>query len=1080
MVGTVDFPTSFSQERLWVLQHLEPGGRAYQFQASLTFDGALDAEALESSLRDIVQRHDIFRTTFPGIDGRPVQRVHADAPFELPLVDLSAFSSESEVQARLQAAIAAEVERPFDIERLPLVRWTLVRIRPDRHVLTHVEHHLIHDGWSFYVFLDELATLYRAHASGERAVLPPLGLTFGEVAARMRCAEETQAFAGQLAYWRGRLAGAQPALQLPADRIRPAVQTYEGASVWSEIPQTLRASLSTLGQREGCTPFMTMFAAFTALLHRYTGESDLCVGTGVAARGPGEERALGMLVNNVTLRTDLSGDPTFVELLRRVRTTTLDAYDHQDVPFDRVVRAVRPVRDRAIHPLYSVMFSFHDSPAPDLSVPGATVTLTQALDNDTAKFDLNVIAIPKPSGLTLRWEYNSDIFDRETISALAEHYRRLLESILDEPDRRISRLSLMGETERRRILDLRGAQRPYERDGNVPALFARQAASTPHATALETEQAALTYAELEERANRLANHLRALGVGPETTVGLALERSAEMVVAILGILKAGGAYVPLDASYPRERLSFILRDSGARYIVTERALRERLPAEGAFVLSVDEDAKAIGAAASAAPEAGVGPESLAYVMYTSGSTGKPKGVAVVHRGIVRLARGTDFIEIEPDDVFLQLAPLGFDASTFEIWGPLLNGARLAIAPAGPRGLFELGQTLERFGVTTLWLTAALFHQMVDTDLERLCGLRRLLAGGDVVSPAHVRRFLRAHPRTQFVNGYGPTENTTFSCCYPVPSLEAVSASLPIGRPIANSTAYVLDPHRQPQPLGVPGELYVGGDGLARGYVNAPALTAERFVSDPFSEAHDARMYRTGDRVRFRRDGLIEFLGRLDNQVKIRGFRIEPSEIEVVLRAHAEVREAAVTVAEQAGERTLVAHVRLAPGSLAGEAQLRAYLRTKLPEYMVPSRIAIVEHLPSHSSGKLDRAALSQIAATPRLTGAADAPQGPTELALAKLIGELLGRETIHRDDDIFSLGAHSLLGMRIVARIAQTFGVDLALRDLFDRPTVAELAKKIDADASAPRADSAAPIARAKRREGPTFAELAQRLSRRS
>ena len=1079
MLGSADFPTSFSQERVWVLQHLEPNGRAYQFQASLTFDGALDVTALEQSLHDIVQRHEIFRTTFPGIDGRPVQRVHAEGAFELPLVDLSAFSV-SEAQARLQAALAAEVERPFDIERLPLVRWALVRVRPDRHVLTHVEHHLVHDGWSFYVFLDELLTLYRAHARGERASLPPIELSFGEVAARMRSAEANDAFAGQLSYWRERLAGAPPALQLPADRIRPAVQSYAGASVWSEIPQTLRASLAALGQREGCTPFMTMCAAFTTLLHRYTGETDLCIGTGVAARKPEDERALGMLVNNVTLRTDLSGDPAFAELLRRVRATTLDAYANQDVPFDRVVEAVRPVRDRAFHPLYSVMFSFHDSPAPDLSVPGATVTLTQALDNDTAKFDLNVIAIPKPSGLTLRWEYNSDLFDRETISAMAEHYRRLLEAVLDEPDRRISRLALMGETERRRILDLPGIGRPYERDATVQALFARQAALTPHATALASAEAVLTYAELEARANRLANHLRALGVGPEATVGLALERGPEMVVAMLGILKAGGAYVPLDPSYPRERLSFILRDSGARHIVTERALRERLPAEGAFVLSVDEDAAAIGAAPAAAPEDGLGPESLAYVMYTSGSTGKPKGVAVVHRGILRLVRGADYIDIEPDDVFLQLAPLGFDASTFEIWGPLLNGAQLAIAPAGPRGLFELGETLERFGVTTLWLTAALFHQMVDTDLERLRGLRRLLAGGDVVSPAHVRRFLQAHPRTQFVNGYGPTENTTFSCCYPVPSIEAVEANLPIGRPIANSTAYVLDANRQPQPLGVPGELYVGGDGLARGYVNAPELTAERFVSDPFSEADGARMYRTGDRVRFRRDGLIEFLGRLDHQVKIRGFRIEPGEIEVVLRAHEQVREAAVTVAERADERTLVAHVRRAPGSLVDEAELRAYLRAKLPDYMVPSRIAIVEHLPSHASGKLDRAALPQIAAAPRLTGAAAAPQGPTESALAKLIGELLGRKSIHRDDDIFSLGAHSLLGMRIVARIAQTFGVNLALRDLFDRPTIAELAKKIDADASAPRVDPAAPIARAKRREGSTFAELAQRLSKRT
>ncbi len=1071
---TADYPTSFSQERVWVLQHLDPAGRAYQFQATLTFDGRLDIGALERSLRTLVARHEIFRTTFPSLEGRPVQRVHAEAPCPLPLLDLSNLP-EAEAEARLAVAIEEELARPFDIEQLPLARWSLVRMRSDRHVLTHVEHHIVHDGWSFYVFLDELAACYRAFANGGAPALPPIPASFGQVAARQREEAANGGFESQLDFWRTRLAGAPPPLQLPADRARPAVQSYNGASLWTELAPPLRDELAALGRQAGCTPFMTLFAAFATLLHRYTGERDLCVGTGVAARGPQTELAIGMLVNNVTLRCDLSGDPSFAELLGRVRSTTLDAYEHQEVPFDRVVDAVRPVRDRSIHPLYSVMFSFHDSPAPDLTVPNATVTLRQGLDNDTAKFDLNVIGMPHPGGLRLRWEYNRDIFDRETIEALAAHYHRLLEAAADEPERRISRLPLMSEAERRTVLALRGKRAPYERDASIDQLFARQAARTPDAVALEDERASLTYAELDARANRLAGHLRALGVATETPVAIALERGVALPVAVLAILKAGGAFVPLDPSYPRERLAFMLQDSGARHIVTERALRDRLPVDGAFVVSLDEDAAAIAAAPNSPPISANGPDSLAYVMYTSGSTGTPKGVAVVHRGVVRLVRGNDFSEIAPDDVFLQLAPLSFDASTFELWAPLLNGARLALAPPGSRGLDELGPVLERHHVTTLWLTAALFHHVVDLKLEALAGVRRLIAGGDVVSPDHARRFLERFPHAQLVNGYGPTENTTFSCCYSVPSAEGIGPNLPIGRPIANSTACVLDPLGQPQPFGVPGELYVGGDGLARGYLNAPQLTAERFVPDPFDDDPSARLYRTGDRVRLRRDGNLEFLGRLDAQVKIRGFRIEPGEIEAVLRAHPNVLEAAVTVVEERGGRALAAYVQAAPGEPPGEPELRAYLRAKLPEYMVPGRIAILADLPAHPSGKLDRKALPPIA--PAAPAAGDGrPRSPTETILAGLLGELLGREP-GRDDDIFALGAHSLHAMRIVARIAQRFGVELALRDLFEFPTVAQLARKID---GAPRTPGAIRIERAGGRAAATLSALAGRLGKRT
>jgi aspartate racemase len=1042
MQVAAEFPTSFAQERVWVLQHLVPESRAYHFQATLTFDGTLDVTALERSLRELVRRHAIFRTTFPSIDGRPVQAVAAEGPVHLVVVGLE---DQADAETLLARTIHDELGKRFDLERLPLVRWTLVRLRPDRHVLIHVEHHLLHDGWSFYVFLDELATLYRAYAMGGVPSLPPVPSQFGEIAARQRAADRAGAFDRQIAYWKQRLAGAPPALRLTTDHPRPPVQTYVGASVCVELPQSLCRALESLGREARCTPFMTMYAAFATLLHRYTDDTDICVGTGVAARAAEAERAIGMLVNNVTLRTDVSGDPTFQELLARVKAITLEAYANQDAPFDHVVEAVRPVRDRAIHPLYSVMFSFHDSPAPDLNVPGANVTLVQALDNGTAKFDLNFIGIPHPAGMTLRWEFNRDLFERETIERMADHFRYLLESIAAEPERRISRLPMMGNAERRKVLSLRGRRTPYERDATIHELFARQAARTPTAIAVEGDGFALTYAELDARANQLANHLRALGVVRESAVGLSVGRTADLPVALFAILKAGGAYVPLDAEYPPERLHFMLSDAGVSLIVSDASLRERFPVGDRTMVCLDEDAATIAARNVEPPAIDGDGDALAYIVYTSGSTGTPKGVSVVHRGVVRLVRGADYLEVGTNDVFLQFAPLTFDASTFEIYTPLLNGARLALAPPGPVSLAELGTTMEKYGVRTMWLTAPLFHRMVESELPRFRGVRRLLVGGDVVSAEHARRFLEAMPTCTLIDGYGPTENTTFSCCYRIPSAAAVGAQLPIGRPIANSTAYVLDRHLKPVPIGVPGELCVGGDGLARGYLNAPELTAQRFVPDPFVDEAEGRLYRTGDRARFRADGIIEFLGRIDQQVKIRGFRIELGEIECTLRAHEELRDAAVTVIERDGDRSLVAYAVPVPGSRVDEDLIRAFLRSKLPRYMVPERIFVVAHIPSNTSGKVDRGAVSAMAPAAGSPAGDQRPASPTESTLATLVADLLGLEHVERADDLFSLGAHSLLAMRIVARITQTFGVELPLRALFDHPTVAGLAALIDA-----------------------------------
>ncbi len=1043
-------PLSFAQERLWFLDQLQPGTAFYNIPAALRLGGALDAAALERALGETVRRHDALRTVFAEAEGRPVQVILPFAGFVLPVEDLSALDgAEREAAARRRAA--EEATRPFDLAAGPLFRASLLRLAPDEHVLVMCVHHVVSDGWSMEVLFRELSVLYGAYRQGDPSPLPDLPVQYADYAVWQREQLEGEVLNRQLAYWKGQLGGAPELLELPADHPRPPHPSHRGGTVPVQLSAALLERLQALGRGEGATLYMVLLGAFQVLLAKYAGTDDVVVGSPIAGRTRREtEGLIGFFVNTLVLRTDLGGDPGFREVVRRVRGVTLGAYEHQDVPFERLVEELRPERSLSHAPLFQVMFTLENAAgaggagdaggAPGEAgggIPGLEVGRMGA-DVPVAKFDLMLGLAATPQGLLGALDYSTDLFERATAERMAAHLERVLEQVAADADRPLSALELVGAEERARVEAWNATAVEYPSDAGIPALFEEWAARTPDAVALAFAGGSVTYAELDARANRLARYLRRYGVGPEVRVALCLERGPELVAAILAILKAGGAYVPLDPAYPAGRLAFMLADSGAAVLVTQESLRAGLPsADGVGVVSLDGAAAEIAAEDAAPLGAGTGARGLAYVMYTSGSTGTPKGVGVEHRSVVRLVRGADYVALGPDEVILQAAPVSFDASTLEIWGALLNGGRLALMSAAAPSLEELGRSLREHAVTTLWLTSGLFQAMVEERLDDLGDLRQLLAGGDVLPAWHVIKVRERFPHIRLVNGYGPTENTTFTCCYSVPNGWS-GASVPIGGPIPNTRVYVLDEALRPVPIGLPGELFAAGDGLARGYVGRPALTAERFIPDPFVPG--GRMYRTGDRVRWLAEGVVEYRGRLDEQVKIRGFRIEPGEIESVLRGMDGVGDCAVIVREDApGDKRLVAYV-------VGDGEpdaLRASLRGRLPEYMVPGAFVFLDALPLTPNGKLDRKALP----APDYAGAADAyvaPRTPTEEMLAGTWAEVLRLDRVGVAENFFHLGGHSLLATRVVSRIREVFGVELPLRALFEGPTVAEMAERVE------------------------------------
>jgi amino acid adenylation domain-containing protein len=1046
----VPVPLSFYQQGLWVLSQLMPETSLYHVPKAVRMTGQLDVAALKRTLDHLVERHESLRTNFATADGVPTQVIRKRLEIELPIVDLSELSeSEREVEARL--LLRDEARLPFDLAHGPLIRALLLRLGEQEHIFLMTMHHIITDGWSVGVMHREFMDLYEAFAAGRPSPLLEPKIQYPDYAVWHRQWFQGEVYESQLKYWKNQFKTLPPPLELPTDHPRPLIQAHKafrGSKRKLALSQELTQKLKELCQKEEATLFMVLLAVYHVLLHRYTGEEDIVVGSPIAGRCLAEtESLIGLFVNALALRVDLSGNPSFSELLRRVKEVALGAYANQDLPFETLVKELHPDRTLARNPLFQVMFVLQSESIPTLELPGLIVSQVH-VENVAANFDLTLDAVERDGQLECLLESNADLFDDDRITRLLGHFQNLLEGIVAKPQTRISDLPLLSESERHQLLvEWNDTRSDYPAQSSVQALFEEQADTTPDATALMFGDETISYGELNRRANQMAHYLMAQGVSAESRVGICLDRSPALIINVLGILKAGGAYVPLDPAYPSSRLSFMLEDAGATLLLTEKQLRSSFQDQNTRTICVDELEEEITAGDEMNPRSNIGADNLAYVMYTSGSTGKPKGVAVTHKNIVRLVKNTNYANFTSDEVFLQFAPISFDASTFEIWGSLLNGARLALMTPGAASLDELGRALKRFQVTTLWLTAGLFHLMVDTHLDDLRGLKQLLAGGDVLSVPHVKKVVNELKGCRLINGYGPTENTTFTCCYPIDNLAAINGSVPIGRAIANSYVYVLDRHFNPSPVGIPGELYIGGDGLARGYLNQPELTAAKFINDPFRSEAGKQLYKTGDLVRRRSTGEIEFLGRIDNQVKVRGYRIELGEVETVLAQHEGVRDAVVIVRKDQGDKHLAAYVVPREGKAPTANELREFLSERLPGQMVPSLFVVLEELPLSANGKIDRAAL------PAIDGSRGAgkercvlPQDKLELKLQRIWQKVLAVSPIGMDDNFFELGGHSLLAVRLFAQIEKSLGRNLPLATLFQAPTIRSLAEVLRKD----------------------------------
>ena len=1046
-------PLSFYQQGLWVLSQLMPDTSLYHVPKAVRLMGTLDVAALKSTLNHLVQRHESLRTTFATTEGMPLQVISERLDLALPVVDLSE-PGESERELETRRLLREETRRPFDLAHGPLIRALLLRLGEQEHIFLIVMHHIVTDGWSVGVMHREFMDLYEAFSSGQPSPLPELKIQYPDYALWHRQWFQGEVYESQLSYWKNQFKTLPPPLELPTDHPRPSIQAHKafrGSKRKLTLSRELTQKLKELCQKEEATLFMVLLAAYQILLHRYTGEEDIVVGSPIAGRCLAEtESLIGLFVNALALRVDLSGNPSFRELLARVKEVALGAYANQDLPFETLVKELQPDRTLARNPLFQVMFVLQSESIPTLELPGLTVSHVQ-VENVVANFDLTLDAVERNGQLECLVESNVDLFDDDRITRLLGHFENLLEGIVAKPQTRISDLPLLSQSERHQLLvEWNDTRSDYPAHSSVQALFEEQAKATPDATALIFGDETITYGELNRRANQMAHYLIAQGVGSEDRVGICLDRSPALIIAVLGILKAGGAYVPLDPCYPAARLAFMLEDAAVTLLLTEKQLHPSFQYQNAKTICIDQLAAQIEACTETDPQNDSGADSLAYVMYTSGSTGKPKGVAVTHKNIVRLVKNTNYANFSSDEVFLQFAPISFDASTFEIWGSLLNGARLALMTPGAASLDELGRALKRYQVTTLWLTAGLFHLMVDTHLDDLRGLKQLLAGGDVLSAPHVKRLVAELKNCRLINGYGPTENTTFTCCYPIDNPAAINGSVPIGRAISNSYVYVLDPHLNPSPVGIPGELYIGGDGLARGYVNQPELTAAKFITDPFCNGAGTQLYKTGDLVRRRSTGELDFLGRIDNQVKVRGYRIELGEVETVLAQHEGVREVAVIVRKDQGDKHLAAYVVPREGTAPTASELREFLTERLPGQMVPSLFVVLEELPLSANGKVDRAALPAINGNSRNYGAAKErcvlPQDKLELKLQRIWERVLAVSSIGMDDNFFELGGHSLLAVRLFAQIEKSLGRNLPLATLFQAPTIRLLAEVLRKD----------------------------------
>ncbi len=1060
------FPASFAQQRLWFLDQLIPGNTIYNVLTVIRLTGSLNILALEETFNEIVRRHETLRTKFMVLDEQLLQVIVPSLTIPISLLHLQQLPLD-EQELEVKRIISGEVEHHFDLSSGPLLRVILLMLSQTEHILLLNMHHIICDDWSIGVLIRELGTLY----TGTSPLLE-LPLQYADFAHWQREYLQGEVLQTQLTYWRQQLKDISM-LHLPTDKPRLAIQSYQGITQFIELPKELSDALQTLSQQEGSTLFMTLLAAFGTLLYRYTHQEDITVGSPIANRNRSEiEGLIGFFVNSLVLRTHLNGNPTFRELLGRVREMTLEAYNHQDLPFEKLVEELHPERNLSHHPLFQVVFSLQNAPMSALKMPGLIPSFIN-IDFKKTRFDLELHLWNCSEDFRSLWGenweysqglrgvivYNTDLFNQTTITRMLEHFQTLLSGIVANPDERIANLPLLSEGELHQIFrQWNNAQTDYPENKCIHELFEDQVQQRPNSVAIVFEDiktsdiTSLTYQDLNTRSNQLAHYLKKLGVKSEVLVGICIRQSVEMIVGLLGILKAGAAYVPLDPSYPQERLKFMLEDAQISILLTEEKLVKLFQDFAKPIVCIDKSWKIIAQENEENPQSKVSSDNLAYVIYTSGSTGKPKGVAVNHQAVNRLVCNTNYIKLEPDDKIAQASNTSFDAATFEIWGSLLNGAQLiGISKDVIISPHELALRIRQKGITVLFLTTALFQQTVRDVPQAFAALKYLLFGGETVDSRWVKKVIKYGMPKQLIHVYGPTENTTFSSYYCIQELPE-SATIPIGRPITNTQIYILDSHLQPVPINVVGELYIGGNGLAREYINHPELTAQQFITVPETGfIPGVRLYKTGDLARYLPDGNIEFLGRIDNQVKIRGFRIELAEIEAVLTQHPAVKETIVITGEDIpGDKYLIAYIVFNQEQISTQnvqafaSILHQFLKDKLPEYMVPKAYVILEFLPLTPNGKIDRRALPSSEAISFDQQDYMAPRTQIEELLVEIWAKILGKEQVGVQDNFFELGGHSLLATQLVSRIRDTLKINLPVRNLFEAPTVEQLAKYIE------------------------------------
>jgi fengycin family lipopeptide synthetase B len=1045
-------PLSFAQQQMWLLDQLSPGTTVYTIPAGLHLLGELHLSALEHTFAEIILRHEALRTLFVMEDEYPVQSVQL--PYKLPMIpqDLSMLD-QRERDATLSRLIQEELARPFDLTTGPLIRSRLFLLAPDEHFLLLNVHHIVFDGWSAGLLTQEFVQLYAAFSQGNSSPLPPLSLQYADFAHWQREWSQGPQMQEQLAFWQQRLSAPLSVLELPLDRPRPPRQTFAGAHHPVQFSPELTRQWTTLGQAEGATLFMTVLAAFEALLFRYSGQSDLLIGTPIANRNRAEtENLIGCFVNTLVLRTDLSGEPTFRDLLKRVRQVALKAYEHQDMPFEELVKLVHLDRESSRNPLFQVMFVFQNASQSPRQLKDLTVKMVQ-MSPAVAKFDLTLVVWETPEGLQGQFEYNTALFDAATIARWADHFQVLVEGLVAHPDQQLTSLPLVTAAEKQLIREFSVTNEVVVPDKCLHQLFETQVERHPEAIAVVCEAAQLTYRALNAWANQVATALQARGVGVETRVGVCLDRSFELVVGLLGVLKAGGTYVPLDPSYPRERLNFILEDSQASVVLSHRRCNTALRVPALSMIWLDDlpDLEESTREAQQAPERPpVSPANAAYIIYTSGSTGRPKGVVNTHQNVVSLFAATEGLyQFNEQDVWTLFHSFAFDFSVWEFWGALLYGGRLVVVPyLLSRSPEEFYRLLQEQQVTVLNQTPSSFSQLLQAEARlvesTVPSLRLVIFGGEALNMGQLAPWFERHgdEHPQLINMYGITETTVHVSLYPLncADLDGRNKSL-IGRPIPGWQTYLLDQHLQVVPLGVPGELYVGGKGVARGYLGQPELTAERFLPHPFSQEPGARLYKTGDRARYLIDGTLEYLGRTDQQVKVRGFRIELGEVEALLEHMETVRQAVVLLREdQPGNPQLVAYVvPTQPG--VEPAQLKHALRQRVPHYLVPTLIILLDALPLLSSGKVDRRRLPvPLQDRSQVVSRYLPPRTPLEKQLVLIWEQVLERQEIGVQDNFFELGGHSLKAIQLLARLREKLQKNVSLGHFFQTQTIAEMA----------------------------------------